>query len=277
MIAEAVAAADDPNAASVPEARPPLPPNRQAAATWARAPGSGRSLLTGVSYMIPFVAAGGLLIALGFLFGGYEIANKPEGATQSLGNIIATDQLTDRNLPSWTVSSTTWARCCSASAGWRSPSWCRHWPATSPTRSPTGPVSRPASSPARSPSSSARASSAASSAACSPASSALWIGHFNVPRWLRGLMPVVIIPLCATLIVGLLMFMVLGRPLAAITSGLTDWLNGLTGTLGDPAGRHPGPDDVLRPRWPGQQGGLRLRHRGAQPRRATASLRSWRP
>ena len=34
-------------------------------------------LLTGVSYMIPFVAAGGLLIALGFLFAGYDIANKP--------------------------------------------------------------------------------------------------------------------------------------------------------------------------------------------------------
>ena len=29
--------------------------------------------MTGVSYMIPFVAAGGLLIALGFLLGGYEI------------------------------------------------------------------------------------------------------------------------------------------------------------------------------------------------------------
>ena len=34
-----------------------------------------RWLLTGVSYMIPFVAAGGLLIALGFLFGGYQIVN----------------------------------------------------------------------------------------------------------------------------------------------------------------------------------------------------------
>ena len=33
------------------------------------------AVLTGVSYMIPFVAAGGLLIALGFLFGGYEVAN----------------------------------------------------------------------------------------------------------------------------------------------------------------------------------------------------------
>ena len=42
-------------------------------------------------------------------------------------------------------------------------------------------------------------------------------------------MPVVIIPLCASLIVGLLMFFLLGRPLAAITSGLTNWLNGMTG------------------------------------------------
>jgi fructose PTS system EIIBC or EIIC component len=44
------------------------------------------------------------------------------------------------------------------------------------------------------------------------------------------LMPVVIIPLFASLVVGLLMFMLLGRPLAAITSGLTNWLSGMTGT-----------------------------------------------
>ena len=56
--------------------------------------------------MIPFVAAGGLLIALGFLFGGYEIANSAEGEKPSLaygfgsiGHIIAgTNSLT--NLPS---------------------------------------------------------------------------------------------------------------------------------------------------------------------------------
>ena len=34
-----------------------------------------RVLMTGVSYMIPFVAAGGLLIALSFLLGGYEIVD----------------------------------------------------------------------------------------------------------------------------------------------------------------------------------------------------------
>jgi PTS system fructose-specific IIC component len=35
--------------------------------------------------------------------------------------------------------------------------------------------------------------------------------------------------LFASLVVGLLMFLLLGRPLADITSGLTNWLNGLSG------------------------------------------------
>jgi PTS system fructose-specific IIC component len=47
---------------------------------------------------------------------------------------------------------------------------------------------------------------------------------------LRGLMPVVIIPLIATLIASGLMVLVLGRPLAAAISGLTNWLNGLSGS-----------------------------------------------
>jgi fructose PTS system EIIBC or EIIC component len=46
----------------------------------------------------------------------------------------------------------------------------------------------------------------------------------------RGLMPVVVIPLIATLIASGLMVMVLGRPLAAAITGLTNWLNGLSGS-----------------------------------------------
>jgi len=42
-------------------------------------------------------------------------------------------------------------------------------------------------------------------------------------------MPVVIIPLVATLITGGVMYLLLGRPLAAATEGLTNWLSGLSG------------------------------------------------
>src|SRR5690606_24935031 len=48
-----------------------------------------RWLMTGVSYMIPFVAGGGLLIALGFLLGGYDITDTAEGilVTNALWNL----------------------------------------------------------------------------------------------------------------------------------------------------------------------------------------------
>ena len=98
MIAEAVAAVGNPHAAKVEGAA--------AAAAVNSASGSlgwgtrlRQILLTGVSYMIPFVAAGGLLIALGFLLAGYDIANKPDGKTDSLAHIIATTN-TLTNLPS---------------------------------------------------------------------------------------------------------------------------------------------------------------------------------
>ena len=48
-------------------------------------------LMTGVSYVIPFVAAGGLLIALSFALGGYEIVNAPK----------VTDQFDWGSLQSW--------------------------------------------------------------------------------------------------------------------------------------------------------------------------------
>jgi len=41
-----------------------------------------RHLLTGVSYFIPFVVAGGILIALGFLFGGIYVFQQDNLAAQ---------------------------------------------------------------------------------------------------------------------------------------------------------------------------------------------------
>jgi len=59
---------------------------------------------------------------------------------------------------------------------------------------------------------------------------ALWISHWKVPKGVRGVMPVVVIPLTSVFITGGLIIVVLGRPIKAVSDGLTSWLNGLTGT-----------------------------------------------
>jgi PTS system fructose-specific IIC component len=59
---------------------------------------------------------------------------------------------------------------------------------------------------------------------------ALWLARRNVPKGVRGVMPVVVIPLVATLLTGVIMLIVLGRPLKALSDALSDWLSGMTGT-----------------------------------------------
>jgi fructose PTS system EIIBC or EIIC component len=58
----------------------------------------------------------------------------------------------------------------------------------------------------------------------------IWIKRVKVPRGVAGIMPVVVIPLVSTLIVGALMLVVIGQPIAALQNGLTDWLEGLGGS-----------------------------------------------
>ena len=228
MVAEALAAGADPGAARVKgDASAPA-----AAAAPAGGVGWGtrtrQILLTGVSYMIPFVAAGGLLIALGFLFGGYAIANKPDGGTDSFAHMYALNNSL-WNLPPggftqylgavlFSLGGLAFSFLVPALAGYI--------------------AFAIADRPGIAPGFTAGAVAVFVGAGfiggivggLIAGFAALWISKSNVPKWFRGLMPVVIIPLFASLIVGLLMFMLLGRPLAALTSGLTDWLSGLSGT-----------------------------------------------
>ncbi len=53
--------------------------------------------------------------------------------------------------------------------------------------------------------------------------------HIRLPRNLEGLKPVLILPLLATTITGLLMIYVVGVPVAAVLSALTTWLKGMQG------------------------------------------------
>ncbi len=186
-----------------------------------------RVLLTGVSYMIPFVAAGGLLMALGFLLGGFDIPDYAEDIV--LGNSLW-------NLPTeygdlalgpvgaylgavaFQIGNLSMSFLVAALAGYIA----------------YGIADRPGIAPGFTVGAVAVLMGAGFIGGIIggllAGYIAHWIGSFAAPRWLRGLMPVVIIPLVASLVSSGLMFMVLGGPISALTKGLDSWLSSMTGT-----------------------------------------------
>ncbi|HEX5857552.1 MAG TPA: fructose-specific PTS transporter subunit EIIC [Microbacterium sp.] len=220
MIREAVAAANNPNAARVSGTA------TEGGATEAAPLSMGariqRILLTGVSYMIPFVAGGGLLIALGFALGGYEVGDEAR-------TVIAENALWD--LPAgglgqylgsvaFIIGVTSMGFLVSALAGYIA----------------FAIADRPGIAPGF---------VAGAIAALMDAGFiggivggllagvvAWWLGRLPAPRWLRGLMPVVIIPLVGSIIASGLLVLFLARPIAALMQGLNTWLTDLAGTSG---------------------------------------------
>jgi len=51
----------------------------------------------------------------------------------------------------------------------------------------------------------------------------------KLPKSLQGLMPVMVLPVLSTLVVGLIMIFVLGKPMTFINVGMTNWLKNLSG------------------------------------------------
>ncbi|MEU6973251.1 fructose-specific PTS transporter subunit EIIC [Kitasatospora aureofaciens] len=170
-------------------------------------------LMTGVSYMIPFVAAGGLLIALAFAVGGYQIASAPS----VLGHF------------DWT-SSHSWAAMLfqtgKASFGFLVPilsgyiAWAIADRAALAAGIAGGAVSVAVGA----------GFLGGIVSGLAAGFLVLWMIRWNVPRAVRGIMPVVVIPLVSVAVVGFLMFVVVGSPIASAMNGLTDWLNGLSGS-----------------------------------------------
>lgn len=176
-----------------------------------------RILLTGVSYMIPFVAGGGLLIALGFLLGGFDINesantivvenalwNLPEGGLlQYLGAVF------------FAIGGVSMGFLVAALAGYIA----------------FAIADRPGIAPGFVAGSVAVLMSAGFLGGIVggllAGLAAWWLGRFDVPRWLRGLMPVVIIPLVGSIVASGLMILFLGWPIAALMSAMTDGLNDL--------------------------------------------------
>ncbi len=168
--------------------------------------GAYKHLMTGVSYMIPFVVAGGLLIALGFALGGiyvYEDANK--------GTLA------------WTLftigAKSGFALMVPILAG-----FIAHSIADRPGLAP-GMIGGMIA--------------ASIGAGFIGGIAAGFLAGYTVKylndkiqlgRNLDGLKPVLILPLIGSAIVGLLMYYVVGEPVAMVLAAITAWLKSLQGT-----------------------------------------------
>ncbi|WP_025159035.1 PTS fructose transporter subunit IIABC [Leifsonia aquatica] len=227
LIAEAVAVAADPNGARVSASTGSAQAAAPQDASWGRK--IQRILLTGVSYMIPFVAGGGLLIAISFLpfLGGYGIALAH--GTDGVNNAVYTLQhYAIWNLPPEGLGYYLGAiafEIGSVSLGFLVPALAGYIAFAIADR------------PGIAPGFVAGAIAVFMNAGFLGgliggllAGFAAWlIGRPAVPRWLRGLMPVVIIPLGASIIASGLMLLILGAPIAWLMTQLTGFLNGLSG------------------------------------------------
>ncbi|GHD06619.1 PTS fructose transporter subunit IIABC [Zhihengliuella salsuginis] len=221
LVKRAVAAASDPDARRVPAASGSGPDESAQSGDRESVGGAlKRALLTGVSYMIPFVAGGGLLIALGFLLGGYDITGVAD-------DILAENTLF--NLPDGGMSAYLGAvafKIGALSMGFLVPALAGYIAFAFADR------------PGIAPGFTAGAVAGFMGAGflggivggLIAGLAARWINSWSVPRWLRGLMPVVIVPLLGSIIASGLMFLFLGGPIAALTEGLNSWLSGMTGT-----------------------------------------------
>jgi PTS system fructose-specific IIC component len=170
----------------------------------ARRTGPYKHLMTGVSYMLPFVVAGGLMIALAFAFGGiyvyeeegtlgwalfqvgvpaafalmvpilagfiaYSIADRPGLAPGMIGGMLAS--ITGSGFLGGIIAGFV--------AGYATD----------------------------------------------------WLNQrIKLPDALQGLKPVLILPLLSSAIVGLLMIYVVGEPVEAVLTSLTEWLQGMQET-----------------------------------------------
>ncbi|WP_313814649.1 fructose-specific PTS transporter subunit EIIC [Glutamicibacter sp.] len=217
LLKDALAASKDPQAARVPAG----PSSSEAADAQNESFGAGlkRALLTGVSYMIPFVAGGGLLIALGFLLGGYAITDAADQylGANSLFNLPDAGLSAYLGAVAFKIGSLSMNFLVPALAGYIAYAY----------------ADRPGIAPGFTAGAVAGFMGAGfiggivggviAGLACR------WINSWPVPHFLRGLMPVVIVPLLGSIIASGLMFLVFGGPIAKLTEALNGWLSGMSG------------------------------------------------
>ncbi len=191
-------------------------------------------LMTGVSYMIPFVAAGGILIALGFLLGAaaagtdgihaYDAA-KMGVPTNEGGAVTGFDLL---NVGNWAfiifwLGKAAFAFFVPVLAG-----YIAFAIADRPGIAPGFVAGALATGLDGNPLGTGTGFLGAIAGGFIAGFAALWISRWPVANWIKPVMPVVVIPLLASIIAGVAMVLVLKTPIGALVTGLTEWLNGIS-------------------------------------------------
>jgi PTS system fructose-specific IIC component len=184
-------------------------------------------LMTGVSYLIPFVAAGGLLIALGFALNtialgddGYLVTDQADAFRAGLAEgdvLFSVTSLADWATLSFVIGGAAFGFIVPVLAGFIAFAM----------------ADRPGIAPGFVAGAVAGLVGAGFLGGIVGGLLAgglvMWLKKVPLPFAFAGVWTVVVIPLLASLVVGGLMILVLGGPIAALQDGLTNWLEGLTG------------------------------------------------
>lgn len=187
-------------------------------------------LMTGVSHMIPFVAAGGILIAIGFLLA--TVAWPANGAIE-VTKVVDGGNPTE--LMSWLAGGFQWGSLQSWAVLLF---WVGKWsfaflvPALSGYIA-YGIADRPGIAPGFVGGFVAGLVGAGFLGGIITGFLAgylaRWIASWRVPKGVRGVMPVVVIPLLSVMVVSVVTALIVGPPMKWINDGLTNSLNSMTG------------------------------------------------
>lgn len=222
MIAEALAEAENPNGARVAAA---ASSGEDSTGATEGAWGSRiyKAVMTGISYMIPFVAAGGILVALGFVFEAITVPNLGDVNTKAILDSATLFNLGDVH---WTL----YLGAVLQTIGGFGLSLMV--PALAAYIA-YGLAQRPGIAPGFIAGSVALAVNAGFLGGIVggilAGLIAYALGTLKLPRWLGSMMPVVITPLVTSLVAGLAMYLLLGAPLAWVMTTLQDWLTSMSG------------------------------------------------
>ena len=226
MLNEALAEAENPNGKRVAAATSTAEDSSSAVeGSWGTR--IYKAVMTGVSYMIPFVAAGGIIMALGFMLEAVTTPNLGDLNEAARKSILENSSLFNLNGTHWTlylgvvlhtIGSYGTDLVVPALAAYIA----------------YGLAQRPGIAPGFIAGTVAFKMQAGFLggivAGILAGVVAYGLGTLKLPRWLGSMMPVVITPLITSLIAGAVMYLLLGAPLAWVMSALQGWLMSMSGT-----------------------------------------------